>query len=149
MKPYILTLYKYRNSKSDELREAENLFVKADELKSRIKRLVTDDNLVGEFEYQDELYCSTEPLLIADSEYLEDLKLASEIATSQGIESIYLYDAFDFSFPGLDFDFEVRQCRVCGCTQDDCSQCVAKTGTPCSWVEYDLCSACIEDTGNQ
>jgi hypothetical protein len=33
-------------------------------------------------------------------------------------------------------------CRVCGCTDDDCSQCVAKTGEPCHWVESDLCSAC-------
>ena len=33
-------------------------------------------------------------------------------------------------------------CKVCGCTDDDCSQCIAKTGEPCSWVEDDLCSAC-------
>jgi len=33
-------------------------------------------------------------------------------------------------------------CRVCGCTDDDCSGCVAKTGGPCYWVEPDLCSAC-------
>jgi hypothetical protein len=35
-----------------------------------------------------------------------------------------------------------RRCRVCGCTQDDCSQCIKKTGQPCSWVAWDLCSAC-------
>src|ERR671913_460555 len=34
------------------------------------------------------------------------------------------------------------KCRVCGCTDADCSGCVAKTGLPCSWVENDLCSAC-------
>jgi hypothetical protein len=33
-------------------------------------------------------------------------------------------------------------CRVCGCTQDDCRQCIEKTGEPCYWVEEDLCSAC-------
>ena len=33
-------------------------------------------------------------------------------------------------------------CRVCGCTDDNCSQCVEKTGEPCYWVEPDLCSAC-------
>jgi hypothetical protein len=33
-------------------------------------------------------------------------------------------------------------CRVCGCTDDDCSQCIEKTGEPCTWVEPDLCSAC-------
>jgi PRTRC genetic system protein E len=36
----------------------------------------------------------------------------------------------------------VRKCRVCGCTDNDCLQCVAKTGEPCHWVEEDLCSAC-------
>jgi hypothetical protein len=35
-----------------------------------------------------------------------------------------------------------RVCRVCKCTDDDCSQCVAKTGAPCFWYEPDLCSAC-------
>lgn len=38
----------------------------------------------------------------------------------------------------------VRACRVCGCTDDDCSQCIAKTGSPCHWVEDDLCSACVD-----
>jgi hypothetical protein len=35
-----------------------------------------------------------------------------------------------------------RSCRVCGCTDDDCSSCVLRTGEPCHWVETDLCSAC-------
>lgn len=39
----------------------------------------------------------------------------------------------------------VRRCRVCGCTDDDCRQCIEKTGEPCHWVEEDLCSACAED----
>lgn len=38
--------------------------------------------------------------------------------------------------------FDIRACRVCGCTDDDCSDCIARTGHPCSWDEYDLCSAC-------
>jgi hypothetical protein len=37
---------------------------------------------------------------------------------------------------------EKRRCRVCGCTDDDCHQCIEKTGKPCHWVEKDLCSAC-------
>ena len=37
---------------------------------------------------------------------------------------------------------DVRKCRVCGCTDHDCRQCIKKTGQPCHWVEYDLCSAC-------
>ncbi len=38
----------------------------------------------------------------------------------------------------------VRACRVCGCTDADCSGCVERTGRPCHWVEKDLCSACVE-----
>jgi ParB/RepB/Spo0J family partition protein len=39
----------------------------------------------------------------------------------------------------------VRTCRMCGCTEADCSQCIAATGKPCSWVEGDpdLCTACV------
>lgn len=37
---------------------------------------------------------------------------------------------------------KVQRCRICGCTDDNCSQCVEKTGEPCFWVEADLCSAC-------
>lgn len=41
----------------------------------------------------------------------------------------------------------VRRCRVCGCTDADCRQCIARTGQPCRWVESDLCSACDEEAG--
>lgn len=36
-------------------------------------------------------------------------------------------------------------CQKCGCTDFDCSQCIAKTGKPCSWVDekHLLCSACV------
>lgn len=37
---------------------------------------------------------------------------------------------------------KVRRCCVCGCTDDDCSGCIKKTGRPCHWVANDLCSAC-------
>lgn len=42
-----------------------------------------------------------------------------------------------------------RSCSVCGCTDADCSQCVAATGTPCSWVPGypDLCSRCYAEMG--
>jgi ParB family chromosome partitioning protein len=43
----------------------------------------------------------------------------------------------------------IRSCRVCGCTENDCRQCVAKTGEPCHWVEQDLCSACVGETTAQ
>ena len=38
---------------------------------------------------------------------------------------------------------DARRCRECGCTEEDCSQCIIKTGEPCRWVEDDLCSACV------
>lgn len=38
-----------------------------------------------------------------------------------------------------------RRCRSCGCTDDNCAACIAKTGAPCTWVEDDLCSACAPD----
>lgn len=63
------------------------------------------------------------------------------------------YKDFD-SFPA---DLQIRQyphddtvdminpqkCRVCGCTGDYCMQCVQRTGMPCHWIEYNLCSACV------
>lgn len=41
----------------------------------------------------------------------------------------------------------VRRCRVCGCTDWDCRQCIAQTGRPCSWVsdEIDLCTRCSDE----
>jgi hypothetical protein len=41
---------------------------------------------------------------------------------------------------------EKPKCRVCGCTDDDCSGCIEKTGEPCYWVEKDLCSACAGES---
>ncbi len=38
-------------------------------------------------------------------------------------------------------------CRICACTDEDCSWCIVLTNEPCSWVESDLCSAC-ESGGN-
>jgi hypothetical protein len=39
---------------------------------------------------------------------------------------------------------QIRTCRECGCTDLDCSDCVARTGQPCWWVAPELCSACGE-----
>lgn len=36
-------------------------------------------------------------------------------------------------------------CRACGCTDDNCSRCIERTGGRCWWVEADLCSACEPD----
>lgn len=40
---------------------------------------------------------------------------------------------------------EGPKCRVCGCTDHHCEACVERTGSPCSWSEPDLCSACVFD----
>lgn len=42
-------------------------------------------------------------------------------------------------------DATSQACRVCGCTDWDCTLCIARTGSPCSWVEADLCSACAAE----
>jgi hypothetical protein len=36
-------------------------------------------------------------------------------------------------------------CRICGCTDANCQQCIEKTGHPCHWIEEDLCSACQKE----
>jgi hypothetical protein len=40
-----------------------------------------------------------------------------------------------------------RSCRICGCTDLDCSGCVERTGRPCAWVpgQRDLCTACVDE----
>lgn len=35
-----------------------------------------------------------------------------------------------------------RKCKMCGCTDNDCRQCIKRTGRPCYWFDQDLCSAC-------
>jgi len=40
---------------------------------------------------------------------------------------------------------EERTCRICGCTDLNCSGCIKRTGKPCCWKEPDLCSACDDD----
>lgn len=39
---------------------------------------------------------------------------------------------------------ELGRCSVCDCTDEDCSQCVERTGKPCYWAAPGLCSACAE-----
>lgn len=44
----------------------------------------------------------------------------------------------------FDVQLPFQVCRVCGCHDYDCRQCIERTGSPCHWVEQDLCSACVE-----
>lgn len=64
------------------------------------------------------------------------------------------YPATDRS-DALDWAREVRellrmidpvtdQCAVCDCTDNDCSQCVERTGEPCYWARAGVCSACAD-----
>lgn len=37
-----------------------------------------------------------------------------------------------------------RECRVCGCTDNDaCAPVGGRNGLACSWVADDICSACV------
>lgn len=40
-------------------------------------------------------------------------------------------------------------CRTCGCTDLECGQCIAKTGARCTWVEPNLCSACVPEASDE
>ena len=42
----------------------------------------------------------------------------------------------------------IQTCKKCGCTDDDCSGCIKKTGSPCYWVKPGLCSACHQEAMN-
>lgn len=46
--------------------------------------------------------------------------------------------------PGEIQNLSTMKCNRCGCTQDDCTQCVLRTGEPCFWIRLSppLCSAC-------
>lgn len=45
----------------------------------------------------------------------------------------------------------VTWCRECGCTDNDCSRCIERTGSPCAWVDpwhagsSNLCTACLPE----
>lgn len=57
-------------------------------------------------------------------------------------EVLSVANLFDMEFHDVVVEMTCQRCRVCGCTQFDCSQCIEKTGSPCYWVADDLCSAC-------
>jgi hypothetical protein len=73
--------------------------------------------------------------LMADTEEREGIS-AEDRAKAPWIAFVYTNESFDDEFSSA------GTCRVCGCTDDNCRQCIEKTGGPCHWVEDDLCSAC-------
>jgi hypothetical protein len=70
----------------------------------------------------------------ARSAWLTGFRLGAGLDPAADLSADETPEAPKASTPGV--------CRVCKCTDDDCSQCIAKTGEPCHWVERDLCSAC-------
>ena len=57
---------------------------------------------------------------------------------SEGFKTLHLNIQTALKNAGL----KKQRCRICGCTDDDCSGCIKRTGQPCYWVKDDLCSAC-------
>ncbi len=41
------------------------------------------------------------------------------------------------------------KCTKCGCTDENCSQCVAAQGKPCHWVADGKCSRCFDEDGKE
>jgi hypothetical protein len=70
-----------------------------------------------------------------------------ESESELGAEEIADIELDAVRYDRLDDEVEQRSCRECGCTEDDCSSCVERTGEPCFWVEPDLCSACAAKPG--
>lgn len=76
------------------------------------------------------------------------IEIAAQLADLNAFERFAagLDTSLDTELDDEDRDDEPRRCRVCGCTDDACSQCIEKTGKPCFWVGADLCSACQDST---
>lgn len=50
----------------------------------------------------------------------------------------------EYDMPMNKIVVKVGKCKVCGCTDHDCSQCIKAEGWPCDWVDetHDLCTRC-------
>ncbi len=38
---------------------------------------------------------------------------------------------------------KTQKCKKCGCTDNNCTQCIEVQGKPCYWITNDLCSRCF------
>lgn len=90
-----------------------------------------------------------------ESETADSLREKAAIAFMDWFDSVDWSDSPICPQPFVDYELvplgeeaelRPRSCRVCGCTDANCAQCVEKTGQPCSWVNADLCSACVPTT---
>lgn len=69
---------------------------------------------------------------------LSGIDFLSYWAFNEGLEGC-LEGPITFNHP------EFHRCRVCGCVDEDCSQCIEAQGYPFQWVNPDLCSRCFFD----
>jgi hypothetical protein len=79
------------------------------------------------------------------------MSIVEETDLGEGLFTVKLWvqDANTALALGLWWEYrkDPRTCRHCGCTDNDCRQCIEKTGEPCSWVSADECSACVQEGG--
>lgn len=97
------------------------------------RKNVLDDLGVGS---SSGIYQEFDVELMEDTEQREGVS-PEDRAQASWIAFVYTNESFDDEFS------KAGTCRVCGCTDDNCRQCIEKTGSPCHWVEEDLCSACV------
>jgi hypothetical protein len=85
-------------------------------------------------------------LFEAAKEAIDELYSDRSVSQAKAIENLEELEVFIQSLKDTlnPRNKMIRTCRVCGCTDYDCSQCVEKTGQPCYWVEEDLCSVCVK-----
>ena len=97
----------------------------------------------GEFDQSDRFERAAENAILA-ADILIRKMVESEPTTAKirGAQSAIMvsggYIGFDMGATAAE-----PKCRVCGCTDHDCSGCIEKTGERCHWVEPNLCSACL------
>lgn len=77
-----------------------------------------------------------------------DIKNSGVDVAMAWIEALRKIPGMDKVWKAVDFAFgdsDGWTCRQCGCTDADCSQCIKASGSPCHWVEPDLCSRCKDE----
>jgi hypothetical protein len=137
------------NTFSITLQESEEKYIALDIEADSLVELEAPDEMPDEGEIMDRLMAlAREHCHIGTRTYL-----VLEMLVEKGVIDISrLIEITDDLGPvGADiFGEPVRSCRVCGCTDDDCSKCIEATGEPCHWVGEDLCSRCaIPPMGNK
>lgn len=106
---------------------------------TELRLLLLKCTLVGSLEYSpyNPTGRNVDPLLgLAEIFGVDVSELRAEVGAAR--------EDWDRRYGGTEEE-EIRVCRVCGCTDEDCTECVEATGQPCHWVEDDLCSRCAAE----